>query len=111
VAAIAERRATTSKQSVGRTDVVNVYLRRLHRALERHKVNPHTNIAGKVVVRVTIAPSGKMTSRDILESSGSTALDQAALASLDRVSALSALPASAEQTPFELAVPFKFNVR
>jgi TonB family protein len=111
VASISDLHGTASKQRGGEIDEVSAYLRRLRETLERHTINPHSDVAGEVVLRVTIAPSGKVTSRNVLESSGSQALDQAALASLDRVASLPALPAGVGQTPFELAIPFKFSVR
>jgi periplasmic protein TonB len=110
IAAVSEQHRAPAAQNGGDSDLFSAYLRQLREALERAKVNPNTEQAGRVLLRVSVDPSGKVLARDIIEGSGSKALDEAALASLDRASPLPALPAGMGEAPFEFSVPFKFSV-
>lgn len=96
-------------QHGGTVTIVSAYSALAHRALERHKVNPRSRISGVVAVRFTLAPSGQVVSREVVRSSGSKLLDDAALATVDRASPLPPLPeklVQADQLTFSVSFHF-----
>jgi periplasmic protein TonB len=111
-AEVEQVQAASSGQFGGTVTILTEYYGLASRALERHKVNPHSRIAGVVVVRFSLEPSGRVVSREVQTSSGSKVLDDAAIATLDRSSPLPPVPqelVDAGQLTF--AVPFKFRIR
>jgi periplasmic protein TonB len=111
-AEIEQVKAANSGQFGGTVTILSAYYGVASRALERNKVNPHSRIAGVVVVRFTLEPSGRVIAREVETSSGSKLLDDAALATLDRASPLPAVPqelVAAGQLSF--SVPFQFRIR
>lgn len=111
-AEIEQQKAASSGQFGGTVTILSAYYGLASRALERHKVNPHSRIAGVVVVRFSLEPSGRVVSREVQTSSGSKLLDDAALATLDRASPLPVVPqelVAAGQLTF--SVPFQFTIR
>lgn len=112
IAEIERVQAANVVQHGGTVTIISAYSALAHRALERHKVNPRTRISGVVVVRFTVAPSGHVVSRDVVSSSGSKLLDDAALATVDRASPLPPLPEKlAEVDRLTFSVSFHFLAR
>jgi protein TonB len=87
------------------------YLGKLRKTLERHKVNPRSRLAGTVLIRFTVGPTGQVLSREVRQSSGSKLLDDAAMAALDRASPFPPMPQELAHGPLEVQVPFKFITR
>jgi protein TonB len=87
------------------------YMGRLRSHLERSKVNPRTQFTGTAVVRFKVGPNGDLMSREIVNSSGSKVLDDAALASIDKASPFPPMPKDLHRDEIEISVPFKFSVR
>jgi protein TonB len=95
----------------GDTTVRLAYLGTLRKTLERSKVNPRSRLAGTVMIRFTVGPSGEVLSREVKKSSGSKVLDDAAMAALDRASPFPPMPENLAQGPIEVQVPFNFITR
>jgi protein TonB len=85
------------------------YQSELYAALQRHKV--HVAKAGDVLLKITIAPSGKLLNSAITQSSSVPELDRAALAALERSAPFPPIPPEVSSSPLTLAVPFRFRTR
>ena len=73
-AVVEEQRAAGEKQEGGDAGVKRAYLGKLHHRLARAKINPHTRIAGVVLIRFAVGRSGDLISREVVTSSGFAAL-------------------------------------
>ncbi|MGH6866107.1 MAG: energy transducer TonB [Methyloceanibacter sp.] len=108
---VAQRKSSGEEKKGGDTTAHRAYLGKLRSHLERSKVNPRTSIVGTAVVRLTVAASGELVSKRIVKSSGSKALDNAAMASIDRASPFPPIPSDVNRQMLEVSVPFRFTVR
>jgi protein TonB len=81
------------------------------KALERNKVNPRSSIAGTVLLKFTIGPTGELLSSGVEKSSGSKVLDDAAIAALERAAPFPPMPAEIANEPIEMRVPYRFITR
>jgi protein TonB len=107
-----EEQQQASRPSEGsRIQLFSLYKGKVLRVVTRRSLNPRSSRAGRVVVLVTISPSGELISRTIAESSGSDILDNAALATVDRSAPFPAMPRELGPDPLELRIPFEFSVR
>jgi len=110
-AVIEEQKAAGQKQEGGDAGVKRAYLGKLHGQLARTKVNPHTRITGTVLVRFSVGRSGDLLSREVIASSGSQLLDNAALASVEKAAPFPAFPAGITVDKIVEVVPYRFSVR
>lgn len=99
------------EQIGGTTTDHTAYLGKLRTHLERHKINPRTQLIGTAVVMFSVGANGEITSRRIAKSSGSKVLDDAALASIERAAPFPPIPSDLNRSHLEVSVPFKFTVR
>jgi protein TonB len=97
--------------SGGDTTAQSAYFGKLRSHLEKGKVNPHTSIAGTAVVHFVVDASGRVISREVSVSSGHKALDDAAVASIDKASPFPPMPKGLNRDQIDVSVPFKFSVR
>lgn len=88
---------------------------RLHAWLKRHQRYPSESRSkreeGTVQVAFTIDPSGRVTSSRVTRSSGSPALDQAALDMLRRASPVPAPPKEIAKASMPISLPVAFDLR
>lgn len=108
---VARRESSGAEKKGGDTTAHLAYLGKLRTHLERNKVNPRTTLKGTAVVHFSVNASGEITERRIAKSSGSKALDDAALAAVDRSSPFPAIPSTLGRQKIEVSVPFRFTVR
>lgn len=108
---IAMRESSGEAKKGGDTTAHRAYLGKLREHLERNKVNPRTQIIGTAVVRLTVKSDGEVLSRRIVKSSGYKALDDAAIASIEKASPFPPMPTSLDEDTIQVSVPFKFSVR
>jgi protein TonB len=99
------------EQTGGGTTDHTAYLGKLRNHLEQHKINPRTQFVGTAVVEFTVGANGEITSRRISKSSGSKALDEAAMASIERATPFPPIPTDLNRSELVVSVPFKFTVR
>jgi periplasmic protein TonB len=99
----------SAAQAARQSKLWSLYQTELYSSLERHKV--HVAKAGDVLLQMTIAPSGKLLTRTIVQSSGSAELDNAAIAALERSAPFPPIPPEVSSVPLTLAVPFRFRTR
>lgn len=110
--AVDEKRASGEKQDGGKVTALNAYRGKLFNHIAVKKVNPRTTVTGTAKVKFSFDPAtGQLLSHEIVESSGSDALDKAALASVERAAPFPPVPVAIAQGAFEVTVPFKFSVR
>ena len=109
--AMLEEQSVGAEKVGGAATLYTAYLGKLRSVIEQKKVNPRTRLSGTVVVRFTVDASGQVTSREVTSSSGSRALDEAAVASVDRASPFPPVPSGLSRSPLIVSVPFKYSVR
>jgi periplasmic protein TonB len=108
---IVQHESSGAEKKGGDTTAQLAYMGKLRSHLERSKVNPRTQLSGTVVVRFKVAPNGDLISRELLSSSGSKVLDDAALVSIDKASPFPPMPKDLHRDEIEISVPFKFSVQ
>lgn len=107
---VAMRESSGQEQKGGDATAHSQYVGALRTHLERHKINPRTNLIGTAVVRFKVNAAGELLEREIATSSGKKALDDAALASIEMSAPFPKMPEGLSET-IELSVPFRFTVR
>lgn len=107
----AQRESSGVQKEGGDTTAHTAYLGTLRTHLEKHKINPRTQTAGTAVIRFTVDGNGAITVLKVAKSSGSKALDDAALASIEKAAPFPPIPSSLNRGHLEISVPFKFTVR
>jgi len=110
VATLIEKSSGAAQQG-GDTTLRMAYLGKLRKTLERSKVNPRIHLAGTVLITFIVSPSGQVLRREVEKSSGSKALDEAAMAALERAAPFPPMPHDLTQGPLEVQIPFKFVTR
>ncbi|MEM7191536.1 MAG: TonB family protein [Pseudomonadota bacterium] len=108
---IAMRTSSAEELRGGDTNAHKAYLGKLRMHLEGSKVNPRTKRVGTTIVRLTVKSNGELVSNVIVKSSGSKALDNAALASIAKAAPFPSIPSEVGQDTISVAVPFRFKVR
>jgi periplasmic protein TonB len=85
------------------------YSAELFSAIQRHKT--HIAKTGDVLVQFTIAPSGQLLDRAVIQSSGDRELDSAAIAWLERSAPFRPIPADLSSGPLTTEETFQFRTR
>ncbi|WP_321502847.1 TonB family protein [Breoghania sp.] len=103
--------ARTTKLGDGGRKATSSYLGRVVSRLQRAQRYPRKarRAEGTVLVRFTIAPGGQVSGLSVLRSSGNSTLDEAALATVRRVSPLPAFPREMPQKSKSVKVPFVYR--
>ncbi|MGA7325110.1 MAG: TonB family protein [Rhodomicrobium sp.] len=104
-----EAQRASAAEAARRSQLWSVYQKEIYSLLERHKV--HVAKYGDVLLTITIAPSGKLLSRTVAQSSGIAEIDGAAIAALERSAPFPAFSPDVSSGPLTLSVPFRFRVR
>jgi protein TonB len=107
----AQRESSGAEKQGGDTTAHTAYLGALRSHLEKHKVNPRTGIAGVAVIRITVDATGGVAAPTVAKSSGSKALDDAALAAIEKAAPFPPIPTRLGRDQLEISVPFRFTVR
>ena len=79
-----DQRAATRAFEARRNEVLSLYNSRVYQALMKNALRPKTLEKGRVVLELTLAPSGELLDHHVVVSSGSPALDKTAMTSLER---------------------------
>lgn len=110
VAAIAQS-SSAQAQSGGDANQRSAYLGKLRTHIEKHKINPHSRIAGTVVLQFTVDADGRLVESRITASSGSKLLDDAALAAIERAAPFPPFPTGIDGREMAVSLPFRFITR
>jgi protein TonB len=106
-----EQRAASRDLEARRNQVLSLYNSKIYQVLMRHAVRPRSPQKGRVVIELTISPTGDLLSHRIVESSGSDTLDRTAMLSLERAAPFPAAPAELGRAPHTVRVPFEYAVK
>ncbi|GFO81353.1 TonB family protein [Methyloceanibacter sp.] len=108
---VAMRESSGEEKTGGSATAHRAYLGKLRVHLERSKVNPRTRLVGTAIVQLTVKSNGQLVSHEIVKSSGSKALDKAALDSIERAAPFPSIPSEVGESTISVSVPFRFTVR
>jgi protein TonB len=106
-----ESRAASRAFEARRSQAISVYNSAIYQALMRNALRPKTTEKGRVVLELTLSPTGALLERRVVQSSGSPALDKTALMSLERAAPFPPVPPEAGAEPHTLRVPFEYAVK
>ncbi len=106
-----EQRAATRAFEARRDEALSVYNSGVYRALMKNALRPKTAQKGRVVLELTLAPSGELLEHHVVESSGSPALDKTAMTSLERAAPFPPAPAELSKQSHTLRVPFEYAMK
>lgn len=108
---VEEQKSAGAKQEGGDAGIKRAYLGKVHNKLKDSMVNPRSHATGTVLVRFAVAPSGALLSREIVNSSGSQILDDAAIAAIEKAAPFPAFPETLKVDKIVEVVPYRFTVR
>jgi periplasmic protein TonB len=111
VALVTQQSSGEEKTGSINTTARTQYLGKLRDVLEKAKINPRSRLAGTVIVKFKIGADGELISKEITTSSGSSVLDEAAVAALERAAPFPPMPSDVAHEPMVVSVPFKFITR
>lgn len=83
---IITQKSAGEAQDGGKATLLSAYVGKIHGALQKVKLDRRVKGAGQVVVGFRVDESGHVKSREVLQSSGIAAIDQAAFEMLDKAS-------------------------
>ena len=106
-----EERAPSREFEARQSTVLSRYNSQVYHALMRNALRPLTTQKGRVVLEMTLAPTGELLDHRVVVSSGMAELDRIAMTSLERAAPFPPLPPEIGKTPHTLRVPFEYAVR
>jgi periplasmic protein TonB len=106
-----EQRAATRAFDARRNEVLSLYNSRVYQALMKNALRPKTTQKGRVVLELTLAPTGELLDHHVVVSSGSLVLDKTALTSLERAAPFPPVPSEVSKQSHTLRVPFEYAVK
>ena len=106
-----EQRAAARAFEARQNEVLSLYNSRVYQALMKNALRPKTMEKGRVVLELTLAPSGELLDHHVVVSSGSPALDKTAMTSLERAAPFPPVPPEVSKEPHKLRVPFDYAVK
>ena len=109
--AVEEKQAASGRQDGGDVTKRNKHFGKIGKHIRQHIINPRTRIIGTTVVRFKVDAAGQLLSREVLKSSGSKRLDDAAMATIDRAAPFPPFPEGAITQAASLKMKFNFSTR
>ena len=91
--------------------MLSLYNSRIYHALTKNALRPATMQKGRVVLELTLSPTGELLDHQVLVSSGSPALDKIAMTSLDRAAPFPPVPREIGKQAYTLRVPFEYALK
>lgn len=110
VAIVTEESSGRAKTG-GNPRIVGMYIAKVNQRVQKAKVYPNSRQTGFVILKYTIAPDGTLLSKQIISSSRSPALDEAALAAVERAKPFPPVPPEVSLKPVTFTQTFKFILR
>lgn len=104
-----EARASTRAYQARVAKLLAAYNHKVHQALMRSASRPKNREKGRVMLELTIAPTGELLSQRVVKSSGANDLDETAMASLKRAAPFPPMPNDIAKGPRTLLVPFDYS--
>jgi len=106
-----EQRAASRAFEARRNEVLSLYNSRVYQALMKNALRPKTMEKGRVVLELTLAPSGELLEHHVVVSSGSSTLDKTAMTSLEHAAPFPPVPPEVTKQSHTLRVPFEYAVK
>lgn len=106
-----ELRAASREFEARQHAVLSLYNSQVYRALMKSALRPQAGQKGRVVLELTLAPSGELLDHRVVISSGVAELDRIAMTSLERAAPFPPIPAEAGREAHTLRVPFEYAVK
>jgi protein TonB len=106
-----EQRAATRAFEAHRNEVLSLYNSRVYQALMKNALRPKTMQTGRVVLELTLGPSGELLNHHVVVSSGSSMLDRTAMTSLERAAPFPPVPPEVSKQSHTLRVPFEYATK
>ncbi len=110
-AAQEDQHAMSRDLEARRSQLFSLYNAEIYRAVMTHALRPARRREGRVVVELTLAPSGALLDHRVLKSSGSDLLDRTAMASLERAAPFPPAPEEVSKGPYRLSIPFEYALK
>lgn len=109
--ALEEQRAGEKQEGGGDPAARREYLGQVMSKVERSKVNPRSSLTGTVLIRFAVAATGELISKEVVSSSGSSKLDNAAIASLEKAAPFPPFPKNLGLDKIVEVIPYRFTIR
>ncbi len=106
-----EQRAASRTFEARKSHAISLYNGSIYQALMRNALRPKIMLKGRVVLELTLSPSGELIRHRVVESSGSETLDRTAMISLERAAPFPPVPPEAGREPHTLRVPFEYAIK
>ena len=106
-----EQRAASRDYEARRNRLFSAYNAEIYRTLMKHALAPRKVKEGRVIVELTLAPSGELLGHRIVASSGSDILDRTAIASVERAAPFPHAPEELGTQPYTVVIPFDYAVK
>jgi periplasmic protein TonB len=106
-----EQRAASRAYEARRNRAISLYNSSIYQSLMRNALRPKIMEKGRVVLELTLSPSGELIRHRVVESSGSEVLDKVAMISLERAAPFPPIPSEAGRDPYTLRVPFEYAAK
>ena len=108
-ASLQRRRSAGRVTAGGKASLRSAYLGRMRRRIQGAKIRPNDGKTGRAMVRIVVNSRGRLVSSRISRSSGSSALDRAAIRSVRRASPFGAFPKGLRERTLAVSVPFRYQ--
>jgi len=102
-------KSSADEHKGGDADAIKAFKGAIYAKISRNAKAPARLKTGTVTLAFTISADGQLLSREVLQSSGSKLLDEAAIATLDRASPFPPFPAGIDEPEMQLTIPFNFR--
>lgn len=109
--AIVTEQSSGEEKSGGDPKAFSLYLGKVNQLVQRAKINPRSRLAGTVVMKFTVGTRGELLAKEVAASSGSPALDSAAVSALERAAPFPPIPPEVSTKPLAFTQPFRFILR
>ena len=104
-----ELKSSSREMTGGDASALTAFKGSVFAKISRNARPPGRRAIGTVTLAFTIRSDGQLVGREVLESSGSTVLDEAAIATLERAAPFPAFPKGIEDRELRLTIPFRFR--
>lgn len=107
--AVLELKSSARETKGGDASVLKAFKGSVFAQISRNARAPGRRAIGTVKLAFTIRADGQLVGREIVESSGSKALDDTAIATLERAAPFPPFPTGIEDGELHLTIPFEFR--
>lgn len=107
--AVLELKSSARQLTGGDANALKAFKGSVFAKISRNARAPSRRTIGTVKIAFTIRADGQLVGREIVESSGSKVLDEAAIATLERAAPFPPFPVGINDDELQLTIPFEFR--